>query len=138
MFMYCPACRDLSLFNNRCDCGYEKKIKEEDMIEKYIKKPVEVDVVQWTGANFEEVEKFCKVGTYQNSTSKAELRKVSDDVDDALYITTLEGDMYARYGDYIVKGVAGEVYPCKPDLFARTYEKLIKENTYTFKKLIED
>jgi hypothetical protein len=37
-------------------------------------------------------------------------------------ISTLEGNMTANYGDYIIKGVAGEVYPCKPDIFKATYE----------------
>lgn len=37
-------------------------------------------------------------------------------------ITTLEGTMYADHGDWIIKGVKGEFYPCKPDIFAATYE----------------
>ena len=39
-----------------------------------------------------------------------------------LVIHTLEGDMEASIGDYIIKGVNGEFYPCKPDIFAKTYE----------------
>jgi hypothetical protein len=39
-------------------------------------------------------------------------------------ITTLEGDMTGDYGDYIIKGVKGEVYPCKPDIFELTYEEV--------------
>lgn len=42
--------------------------------------------------------------------------------DDAAFITTLEGVMRADTGDYVIKGVAGEFYPCKPDIFAKTYE----------------
>jgi hypothetical protein len=41
-----------------------------------------------------------------------------------LHIPTLEGDMIARPGDYIIKGVNGEFYPCKPDIFAKTYEEV--------------
>lgn len=43
---------------------------------------------------------------------------------DSPYITirTLEGDMRASFGDYIIKGVKGEIYPCKPDIFEATYE----------------
>jgi hypothetical protein len=37
-------------------------------------------------------------------------------------IHTLEGDMLAKWGDYVIRGVAGEIYPCKPDIFAATYE----------------
>jgi hypothetical protein len=40
----------------------------------------------------------------------------------ACIITTLEGDMTGDYGDYIIQGVKGEVYPCKPDIFELTYE----------------
>ncbi len=39
-------------------------------------------------------------------------------------ITTLEGDMTGDYGDYIIKGVKGEIYPCKPDIFELTYEQI--------------
>ena len=43
-----------------------------------------------------------------------------------LYIKTLEGDRHVSVGDYIIKGVAGELYPCKPDIFQQTYEPLPK------------
>ena len=45
-----------------------------------------------------------------------------DPADGALMIRTLEGDMKVSLGDYIIRGVQGEVYPCKPDIFAATYE----------------
>ncbi len=44
------------------------------------------------------------------------------DTDPNLVIRTLEGDMRANLGDWIIKGVAGEIYPCKPEIFAETYE----------------
>lgn len=40
------------------------------------------------------------------------------------YIPTLEGNMKANIGDYIIKGINGEFYPCKPDIFDKTYEKV--------------
>lgn len=43
-----------------------------------------------------------------------------------LYIKTLKGDHHVTVGDYIIQGVAGELYPCKPDIFDKTYNKLIK------------
>jgi hypothetical protein len=43
-------------------------------------------------------------------------------------IHTLEGVMHANYGDYIIKGVNGECYPCKPNIFEKTYEKVEEEN----------
>ena len=41
-----------------------------------------------------------------------------------IYIKTLEGDLHASVGDYIIKGVNGEFYPCKPDIFKQTYEEI--------------
>lgn len=42
--------------------------------------------------------------------------------DHALHVATLEGEMTVSHGDYVIRGVAGEMYPCKPDIFAATYE----------------
>ncbi len=44
--------------------------------------------------------------------------------DDGLVIETLEGDHLGNYGDWIIQGVAGEFYPCKPDIFEQTYEEV--------------
>jgi hypothetical protein len=44
--------------------------------------------------------------------------------DDGLIINTLEGELLANYGDWIIKGITGEFYPCKPDIFAATYEEV--------------
>jgi len=74
----------------------------------YRKKPVEVQVVQWNGENVGEVLKFC---------GKARIEG------DSIFIDTLEGTMEAKTGDYIIKGVKGEFYPCKPDIFEATYEE---------------
>jgi hypothetical protein len=46
------------------------------------------------------------------------------DADEGLTICTLEGDHHASDGDWIIKGVKGEFYPCKPDIFAMTYESV--------------
>ncbi len=45
-----------------------------------------------------------------------------------LFIKTLEGNMHVSVGDYVVKGIDGELYPCKPDIFEKTYEPLEKIN----------
>ena len=45
-------------------------------------------------------------------------------ISEKLIIPTLEGDHEASVGDYIIKGVQGEFYPCKPDIFKQTYEKI--------------
>ena len=78
---------------------------------RYRKKPVEVDAMQWTGDNSERISLFIgeKNHTFQN---------------EHLLIHTLEGTMKASLMDYIVRGVCGEYYPCKPDIFEKTYEKV--------------
>lgn len=75
---------------------------------KFRKKPVVIDAVQFTRANFAEIEAF--VG------GDAEFRNGE------LVVATLEGAMRASPDDWIIKGVKGEFYPCKPDIFAATYE----------------
>lgn len=74
---------------------------------KFRKKPVVIDAVQFTG-NFDEAEAF--VG------GDAEFRNGE------LIIATLEGPLHASPGDWIIKGIKGEFYPCKPDVFEKTYE----------------
>ena len=76
---------------------------------KFRKKPVVIEAVQWTGENFEEISEFL---------GKAR-RLIPSPV---LQIYTLEGIMDASIDDFIIKGVQGEFYPCKPDIFELTYE----------------
>ena len=80
---------------------------------KYRKKPVVIEAVQFIG-NFDEIEKF--VG------GDAEFR------DGKLLVATLEGPLWASNFDYIIKGVKGEFYPCKPDIFEETYEKVTEND----------
>jgi hypothetical protein len=81
---------------------------------KYRKKPVVVDAVHYDGANLEEVANF--IGSKLPSHP-------DDMIGTPIFIKTLEGYMRTDVGDWIIKGVAGEFYPCKPDIFAQTYEK---------------
>lgn len=76
---------------------------------KYRKKPVVVDAIQWTGDNELEVFYFLNDG-------------LIDIKNRVVRIETLEGVMSASVGDYIIKGIKGEFYPCKPDIFEMTYE----------------
>lgn len=78
---------------------------------KYRKKPVIIEAIKYDGENKVEVQEF--VGKYLDSTGKKQLK-----------IDTLEGTMLANIGDYIIRGVNGEFYPCKPDIFEKTYEKI--------------
>lgn len=92
------------------------------MINKYRKKPVIVEAVIWTGNNLEEIKELAK-----NAVEHIIF------VDNNLYIETLEGNMNVSVGDYIIKGIAGEFYPCKPDIFKETYEtvSMVSDNDRT-------
>lgn len=81
---------------------------------KYRKKPVVVNAVQWTGTNVLEMYSF--INHHSILTPVV--------VDEPFDVGTLEGKHIASVGDYIIKGVAGEFYPCKPDIFELTYEKV--------------
>lgn len=84
---------------------------------KYRKKPVVVEAVQWTG----DIESLGEIEKLQGfSFSKDEIVDIVRS--DEIRIRTLEGEMTASLGDYIIRGVHGEIYPCKPDIFEETYE----------------
>lgn len=89
---------------------------------KYRKKPVVIDAVKLTEDNFEEVESFIGVGddTHRHYNNEVDFVKHKNPC--GLHIKTLEGLMLASIGDYVIKGVQGEFYPCKPDIFEQTYE----------------
>jgi hypothetical protein len=79
---------------------------------RYRKKPVVIEAIEFTGDNTREVAAF--IGADDPS------QYVGDH--DAIIIDTLEGPMRADLGDYVIRGIAGEHYPCKPDIFWKTYE----------------
>lgn len=84
---------------------------------KYKKKPVIIEAVQFTGT----VESLLRLSEFINDQ---EVRVSYEEVKNPkLFIQTLEGEMQASVGDYIIKGIQGEFYPCKPDIFEQTYEK---------------
>ena len=83
-------------------------------MDKYRKKPVEIEAIQWVSDNIEQV--------YEMLGDTLIINTDEDDVKH--FINTLEGKMKMSWGDYIIKGVKGEFYPCKPDIFELTYEKV--------------
>lgn len=92
------------------------------MVQKYRKKPVEVEAVRWgiPGAP----SRPCPIeGWIADGGGQA---KYGHEDGEGIYVETLEGVMKASPGDYIIKGVNGEFYPCKPDIFAKTYEPVIE------------
>ena len=88
---------------------------------KYRKKPVIIEAVRWTELNLEAVKKFVGDSLVCNIYDSAwRVGKSVPMVD--MKIKTLEGEMQVSKGDFIIKGVNGEFYPCKPDIFVKTYE----------------
>lgn len=77
---------------------------------KYRKKPVVIEALKWTGKNLDEIKEFTNYKGYKFNGQ--------------LMIDTLEGKHIATVGDMIIKGVHGEFYPCKPDIFEKTYEMI--------------
>ena len=93
---------------------------------KYRKKPVVVEAIQYKVVK----EIACKYGVHKETNSmeiavfmgERVLHVHFDKRGEYIEIPTLEGTMRARVGDYIIKGANGEFYPCKPDIFEKTYE----------------
>lgn len=82
---------------------------------RYRKKPVVIEAVKWNGDKASEVTDWVREALEDNT-----LFRMGCDV----IVDTLEGKMKASPGDYIIKGVQGELYPCKPDIFEKTYDKI--------------
>lgn len=88
---------------------------------KYRKKPVVIEAIQWNGDNLNEIKEFVGESLdYSIIDTAWEVGKGAPYV--LMKIHTLEGDHECTKGDYIIKGVQGEFYPCKPDIFEQTYE----------------
>lgn len=87
---------------------------------RFRKRPVEIQAIRWTGDNIEQVLVFMAPDqpVYVNDLSHMNFTNA----DDLVGIETLEGLMVADKGDWIIRGVKGELYPCKPDIFETTYE----------------
>ena len=84
------------------------------MANRYKTKPCEIEAIQFNGDNLGEIENFAK--------GKCISAKFIGSKCIGIGIETLEGCMKASIGDYIIKGLRGEFYPCKPDVFEKKYE----------------
>lgn len=93
---------------------------------RFRKKPVVIDAVQLTWANWSEVCEFAGVGVLSDGRPEGTYKDLDGDAlpdgGPGLLIPTLEGLHLAKPGDWIIRGVKGELYPCKPDIFEATYE----------------
>jgi hypothetical protein len=87
---------------------------------RYRKKPVIIEAVQWKGNNLAEVIRF--TGLHESAMKLTWDQYESVVAREGLKIFTLEGPLMALPGDWIIRGVKGELYPCKPDIFDATYE----------------
>lgn len=90
------------------------------IVGKYRKKPVEVEAIQWRPYEMLLKDVMDFMGVTGDMAKEGILSIGKDRVH--LIIRTLEGDMTVSDGDYIIKGIKGEFYPCKPDIFEATYE----------------
>lgn len=92
---------------------------------KFRKKPIVIEAIQWTGDKNQKEDPEWLVKAINNS-------QITISYPDML-INTLEGKMIARPGDFIIRGINGEIYPCKPDIFAKTYD-MVEESADEEKK----
>lgn len=99
--------------------SFNKKT-EKSSVKKYRKKPVEVEVWLFNRESLETAESWVR-----KYSDKMTLFSQYGGEKIWIEIKTLEGVMKASEGDYIIKGVNGELYPCKPDIFIKTYEEVI-------------
>ena len=97
---------------------------------RYRKKPGEIEAIQYTGCNEQEIADFMGVYALELHTRVDTVLRADGDYrkNCHIYIDTLEGIIDANYGDYIIKRAKGEFYTCKPDIFDETYETVeVKE-----------
>lgn len=94
------------------------------MVQKYQKKPVVIEAIQFNGLNPTEIKDFvgdkCEIEYIGEEAYKLGQAPMAA----RITIHTLEGDMNVSVNDYVIKGVKGEFYPCKPDIFLDTYCEL--------------
>ena len=83
---------------------------------KYRTKPVVINAIQWTGDNLRDCIEFLG-SAYGGHNADRSMNGKNE-----ITVLTLEGKHIASSGDYLIRGVAGECYPCKPDIFEATYE----------------
>jgi len=97
-------------------------------MKKYVKKPIPVSALQWTGKNLEEIKAFC---TDSNGQEKCFTNH------DDLLILTREGQLMAKVNDYIMCGIEGEFYPCAESIFLKSYDEfnLVEFHEFAHKQM---
>ena len=96
----------------------------DNILKKYRKRPVEIEAIQLHMSNMDGLIQQMRRDGYEVEThSEPPMRAIT-----GIKIKTLEGVMLANIGDYIIKGIQGEYYPCKPDIFEKTNEPVVEDN----------
>lgn len=94
------------------------------MVKKYQTKKCTIEALKFTGANAIEAEKFVGKALQKEVYSSSAYEVGKGPLIVSLFIDTLEGRMKVSPGDYIIKGLQGEFYPCKTDIFNQKYEEI--------------
>jgi hypothetical protein len=88
-------------------------------IRRFRKRPVEIEAMQWTGRNLAEMKEFApSVFSPNDPEDRPEDPDITAEVYDNLHSTWVG----VHDGDWVIRGIRGEFYPCRPDVFAETYE----------------
>lgn len=96
----------------------------DNILKKYRKRPVEIEALQLHMSNMDGLIQQMRRDGYEVEThSEPPMRAIT-----GIKIKTLEGVMVGNIGDYIIKGIQGEYYPCKPDIFEKTNEAVVEDN----------
>jgi len=108
-------------------------------MKQYVKKPIPVSALQWTGDNLEEMKAFCTDENgvemcfidFSTSYTLKDSYSHSENHSD-LWIKTKEGDLKAQVRDYIMKGIEGEFYPCAESIFLKSYDEFNEADFHEF------
>lgn len=125
--VYCEMCRDYDVLLGEYETEEEREelIKgwEKRMMNKYIKKPVIIEAFQYNGDLKGSDGQYYIPNWAIDAFEEGIITYDSTDAEPCeLFIDTLEGCMHVSVGDYIIKGLKGELYPCKEDIFLESYE----------------
>lgn len=96
----------------------DTNIKQRSRQLKFREKPMIIEALQWTGNNAEDILNFA----FERGQHGPAI--IHNPLTQQIEIATLEGKMSAHIDDWIIIGVVGECYPCKPDIFLKTYERI--------------
>lgn len=108
------------------------------MIQKFKKKPVEIEAIQYNNLNRMEIEKFVGKKLPQELETETAYLAGKGSPKFSILIETKESSMKAIVGDWIIKGVKGEFYPCKNDIFKMTYDVVIPKDIVNAQKYLQE